>query len=98
MSKDRYLNSKYFGLTTYEFEIFKKRHPEICNYTIYQFEEFLKKKGINKLNINKDNYSPLNCNRFGVKLLPNFEKPKIHKKVYPNNPAISLDPIKIPKI
>ena len=46
MSKDNYLNSKYFGLTTYEFEIFKKKHPEICCYTINEFEEFLKKNSI----------------------------------------------------
>lgn len=98
MSKNIYLNPKYFGFTYYEFDIFKKRHPEICNYTIYQFEEFQKKKGINKLNINRDNYRPQNCNRFGVRLLTYFEEPKIHEKVYPNNWPIGLEPIKIPKI
>lgn len=98
MSKDNYLNSKYFGLTTYEFEIFRKKHPKICNYTINEFEELLKKKGIKKLRIDKNNYRPRNCNRFGVKLLPYFELPNINQKVYPYNSNIGLDPIKIPKI
>ena len=73
---------KYFGFTYYEFDIFKKiEHPEICNYTIYQFEEFLKKKGINKFNINKDNYRPLNCNRFRIKLLNILENLKFIKSI-----------------
>ena len=54
--------------------------------------------GRKKLRIDKNNYGPRNCNRFGVKLLPYFELPNINQKVYPYNSNIGLDPIKIPKI
>ena len=98
MSGDRYLNSKYFGLTTYEFEIFKKKHKEICNYTINEFEEFLEKNNITKFIKDRNDYSPQNCNRFGIKLLTQFEDPKIYHNVYPLNYPIPLAPIKIPKL